>query len=74
MTVALPEGESPAGRPAVIGDDVISSRVTALFRAPRGAARFAEEGVGVAVSCDGVPHASNGLSLAPLIVEALNGA
>lgn len=36
-------------------------------------ARFAAEGLGTPVSCDGVPHPSNGLPLARLIADALVG-
>ncbi|WP_431856163.1 ribose-phosphate diphosphokinase [Azospirillum sp.] len=44
--------------------------VHALFTAET-AARFPTEGIDSVMSCDGVPHPSNALPLAPMIAEAL---
>lgn len=44
--------------------------VHALFT-PETAARFPTEGIDSVQSCDGVPHPSNALPLAPMIAEAL---
>jgi ribose-phosphate pyrophosphokinase len=37
------------------------------------ARRFQEEGFGAPLSCDGVPHPSNALPLAPLLASAILG-
>lgn len=55
---------------ALGADTVRVVAVHALFT-PEVAARFATEGIGSVQSCDGVPHPSNALPLAPMIAEAL---
>jgi ribose-phosphate pyrophosphokinase len=46
--------------------------VHALF-GPDVTARFEAEGLGIPLSCDGVPHPTNALPLARLIADALGG-
>jgi ribose-phosphate pyrophosphokinase len=46
--------------------------VHALF-GPETTARFEAEGLGIPLSCDGVPHPTNALPLARLIADALLG-